>query len=372
MARLATLRARARSSPVGATGAALGAPEGRPDRRGRKPFCPELPYPHSNTDRGAQSPRNHPSLREVASSLGGPLLVREPVPLGEPKYSRWGTRGNRRSPSRAPFEGFRALPLSAPLFGVKMAGLVEPAGWWVNATRPGVAGTWTLADLRSRRPQQIVLMELVDACRDRAIASSWAALEERSRWTFSSGRDFRSQCWPDGQNPTNPTDRWALAGRPGRIVDSVLGGEESPEPGLGLSVVLRELARHTARVRDELKSSASLREIVAGQIAELADDNLVLAMSGGGRTMVPTWLARGAPREHVGQFLALLQEKLDEHQALVEAMPAISLEPRNASQDELSPFGRDPRLYRVNAKDAAQLAREPQPLRILVPVTIEG
>ncbi len=87
--------------------------------------------------------------------------------------------------------------------------------------------------------------------------------------------------------------------------------------------------------------------------------------------MVPRWLALGAHREHVGEFLALLQEKLDVHQALVEALPAISLEPC-LPRDEPSPFGRDPRLYRVSAKDAALLAREPRALRILVPVTIEG
>jgi hypothetical protein len=163
----------------------------------------------------------------------------------------------------------------------------------------------------------------------------------------------------------------ALSGRASEVIASVLDGTESPEPGLGLSVVLRDLARLTAEVRDELKGSADLREIVAGQIAELVDDNLVLAMSGGGRTMVPKWLARGAHREHVGEFLALVQERLDERQALVEAMPAISLEP-TAPREELSPFGRNPLLYRVDAKDAALLAREPKPLRILVPVTIEG
>ncbi len=162
----------------------------------------------------------------------------------------------------------------------------------------------------------------------------------------------------------------ALAGRSSDVIVFVIDGLETPETGPGLSAALRELARHTAEVRDELKRSASLREIVTGRITRLADDNLVLATSGGGTTMVPRWLARGAHRENVGEFLALVQERLDERQALVEAMPAISLEP-TASRDEISPFGRDPQLYRVGPEDAALLAREPAPLRLLVPVTIE-
>ena len=88
--------------------------------------------------------------------------------------------------------------------------------------------------------------------------------------------------------------------------------------------------------------------------------------------MVPLWMADAARRSRVGDFLALVADKLDGASAVVEAVPAIDIDdaPR---VDGFSPFGRgDARTRSITADDARLLAGEPQPLRIIVPVTIDG
>jgi hypothetical protein len=88
--------------------------------------------------------------------------------------------------------------------------------------------------------------------------------------------------------------------------------------------------------------------------------------------MVPLWMAGAARRDRVGDFLALVADKLDGVSAVVEAVPGIDIEDAPGA-DGFSPFGRgDARTRSITADDVRLLAGEPQSLRILVPVTIGG
>ena len=88
--------------------------------------------------------------------------------------------------------------------------------------------------------------------------------------------------------------------------------------------------------------------------------------------MVPLWMAGAARRDRVGDFLALVADKLDGASAVVEAVPAIDIDDAPGA-DGFSPFGRgDARTRSITADDVRLLAGEPQSLRILVPVTIDG
>ena len=87
--------------------------------------------------------------------------------------------------------------------------------------------------------------------------------------------------------------------------------------------------------------------------------------------MVPRWMAGAAQRDRVGALLALVADKLDGASAVVEAIPAIDIDDA-PDADGFSPFGRgDVRTRRITADDARLLDGEPQPLRVLVPVTID-
>ena len=88
--------------------------------------------------------------------------------------------------------------------------------------------------------------------------------------------------------------------------------------------------------------------------------------------MVPLWMAGAARRDRVGDFLALVADKLDGASAVVEAVPAIDIDDAPGA-DGFSPFGRaDPGARSITAEDVRLLAGEPQSLRIIVPVTIDG
>jgi hypothetical protein len=72
----------------------------------------------------------------------------------------------------------------------------------------------------------------------------------------------------------------------------------------------------------------------------------------------------------------LVTDRLDDSSAVVEAMPAIDLEihvEEASGAGGFSPFGRgDARARTITAQDARLLSGEPEALRILVPVPIEG
>jgi hypothetical protein len=112
--------------------------------------------------------------------------------------------------------------------------------------------------------------------------------------------------------------------------------------------------------------------VFAGRIAEVSDQFVLLVQVKGTATMVPLWMAGAARRDRVGDLLALVADKLDGASAVVEAVAAIDIDDAPGA-DGFSPFGcGDTRTRSISADDARLLAGEAQPLRILVPVTIDG
>jgi len=88
--------------------------------------------------------------------------------------------------------------------------------------------------------------------------------------------------------------------------------------------------------------------------------------------MVPRWVAEATQRDHVGAPLGPLADKLDGTSPVVEAVPAIEVEDAPET-DGFNPFGRgDVRMWSITADDALLLTEQAQPLRIIVPVTVDG
>jgi hypothetical protein len=154
-----------------------------------------------------------------------------------------------------------------------------------------------------------------------------------------------------------------------QVVDGML-----PEDGpAALTEALRAVASRTEQVRaNDIALSSPAEVVFAGRIAEVSDGFVLLIQVKGTATMVPLWMAGAARRDRVGDFLALVADKLDGASAVVEAVPAIEVEEVPES-GEFSPFGRgDARTRSVTADDTRLLAGQPQPLRIFVPVTVDG
>ncbi len=142
-----------------------------------------------------------------------------------------------------------------------------------------------------------------------------------------------------------------------------------------LKEVIRAIATRTEEVRaSDVLLSSPMEVLFAGRIAEMNEHYVVLTQIEGGATVVPRWMAGAVKRDQIGAFLALVADKLDFASAVVEALPAIEINlERSKEQIKFSPFGRDdPRTRRISSRDARLLAGEPQPLRILLPVTIDG
>jgi hypothetical protein len=120
---------------------------------------------------------------------------------------------------------------------------------------------------------------------------------------------------------------------------------------------------------------------LTGQVVELYKDYVVMEQADGPAAIVPRWMAGAVQRDWVGAYLALLSDRLDPASAVVEALPAIDIQYPSETIDiryslgtsNFSPYGRsDARARSITTEDARLLAGEPQQLRILVPVTIDG
>jgi hypothetical protein len=154
-----------------------------------------------------------------------------------------------------------------------------------------------------------------------------------------------------------------------RLVDGVLPADAPA----GLLEIITVVARETEQVRASHLPVSALTEIFAGQVTELHDAYVLLAQVNGPSALVPRWMAAAARRDTVGALLALVTDKLDDASALVEALPAIDTEGSEAGPQAFSPFGRgDSRALSLTAADQRLLAGQPQPLRVLVPVTIDA
>jgi hypothetical protein len=167
--------------------------------------------------------------------------------------------------------------------------------------------------------------------------------------------------------------RSLLSELPDRVAEQVVGGLLPENGPAALTDALRAAASRTEQVRaNDIVLSSPAEVVFAGRIAEVSDRFVLLVQGEGTATMVPLWMAGAARRDQVGDFLALVADKLGGASAVVEAVPAIDIDDATGT-DGFSPFGRsDARTRSVTADDVRLLAGEPQLLRILVPVTIGG
>jgi hypothetical protein len=207
--------------------------------------------------------------------------------------------------------------------------------------------------------------------------------------------------------------RSLLSKLPDYEVEQVVGGLFPEDGPVALAAALRAVASRTEQVRANDTLLSSPAEVVfAGRITQvtsefvllvqftgvphrdLSPENILLpdteafrlvdaatAPTGADQvkeapaapaTMVPLWMAGAARRDQVGDFLVLVADKLDGASAVVEAVPAIDIDDAPEANG-FSPFGRsDTRTRSITADDVHLLTGEPQSLRILVPVTIDG
>lgn len=168
--------------------------------------------------------------------------------------------------------------------------------------------------------------------------------------------------------------RGLLSELPDREAEQMVSGLFPEDGSAALTEALRAVASRTEQVRaNDILLSSPAEVVFAGRIAQVSDESVLLVQLGKGTaTMVPRWMAGAARRDRVGDFLALVADKLDGTSAVVEAIPAISIDDA-PDADGFSPFGRDnARTRSITADDVRLLAGEPQSLRILVPVTIDG
>ena len=167
--------------------------------------------------------------------------------------------------------------------------------------------------------------------------------------------------------------RSLLSELPDREAEQVVGGMIPEDGPAALTEALRAVAGRTEQVRaNDVLLSSPAEVVFAGRIAEVSDRFVLLVQVKGTATMVPLWMAGAAQRDRVGDFLVLVADKLDGACAVVEAVPAIDIDGAPEA-DGFNPFGRsDARTRSITADDERLLAGEPQSLRILVPVTIDG
>jgi hypothetical protein len=168
--------------------------------------------------------------------------------------------------------------------------------------------------------------------------------------------------------------RSVLSELPDREAEQVVSGQFPEDGPAALAEALRAVASRTEQVRaNDILLSSPAEVVFAGRIAEVGDQFVLLVQAKEGTaTMVPLWMAGAARRGRVGDFLALVADKLDGASAVVEAVPAIDIED-TPDADGFSPFGRgDARTRSITADDVRLMAGESQSLRILVPVTIDG
>jgi hypothetical protein len=173
--------------------------------------------------------------------------------------------------------------------------------------------------------------------------------------------------------------RSLLSKLPDREAEQVIGGLFPEDGPAALAEALRAVASRTEQVRaNDILLSSPAEVVLAGRITEVTNGFVLLvqvketAAAAATATMVPLWMAGAARRDQVGDFLVLVADKLDGASAVVEAVPAIDID-HTPEADGFSPFGRsDARTRSITADDVRLLAGEPQSLRILVPVTIDG
>jgi hypothetical protein len=167
--------------------------------------------------------------------------------------------------------------------------------------------------------------------------------------------------------------RSLLSQLPDREAEQVVSGLFPEDGSSALAQALRAVASRTEQVRaNDILLSSPAEMVFAGRIADVSEGFVLLTQVNGTETLVPLWMAGAARRDRVGDFLALVTDKLDGASAVVEAVPAIDVDDAPAAGG-FSPFGRgDARTRSITADDVRLLSGQPQSLRVLVPVTIDG
>ncbi len=156
-----------------------------------------------------------------------------------------------------------------------------------------------------------------------------------------------------------------------KVIARLLSGRTAEDVAAAIDGQLAQLdALHAALVQVARETDAmhelGAPDVVTGTVTKISDDAVLLQAAGGVQTWLPRWLARGVHREEVGDALALVTERLDAHQLVVRAVPALEVKAASRS----SPFGRDARVHTLSAADVKKLAGRPAPLKVVVPVTI--
>jgi hypothetical protein len=165
-----------------------------------------------------------------------------------------------------------------------------------------------------------------------------------------------------------------LSELPDDIAEGVLGGVLPGDAPPALADTLRTIARRAEQMRaEQLRAAesplAEVVSVIAGRIAEVHEDYVLLVRSDGPPAAVPRWMAAAAHRSEVGDVLMLVTDHLDPASAVVEAVPAIDYE--ELEEPSFSPFGRgDSRVRRLTRADERLLSGIPEPLTILVPVLV--
>lgn len=151
------------------------------------------------------------------------------------------------------------------------------------------------------------------------------------------------------------------------VVDGVVP-DGAPE---GLTSALKAVASRTEEIRGREVIGTALAEVVAGRVKEVHDGYVILVLADGPEAIIPRWMAHAAKRAMEGGLLVLVTDKLDVARAVIEALPAIEVGDEDPAV-AFTPFGRgDKRARAITADDERLLRGAPQPLRVLVPVTIQ-
>ncbi|XVU21129.1 hypothetical protein ACQPZJ_28095 [Actinoplanes sp. CA-054009] len=152
------------------------------------------------------------------------------------------------------------------------------------------------------------------------------------------------------------------------VIDGVIP-EGAPRE---LLTALIEIARLTEEIRERELAETRAADFVAGRVKEVHDTYVLLVLMSGPETLIPRWMAAGAANgARVGSFLALITDKLGDASAVIDVVPALDVSDDGTSAG-FTPFGRgDKRALAITAEDERLLKGDPQPLRVLVPVTVE-
>ncbi len=153
------------------------------------------------------------------------------------------------------------------------------------------------------------------------------------------------------------------------VIDGVIPDDAPRE----LLEVLKDVARLTEKIRERELFDAHVSDFAAGRVKEVHETYVLLVLMSGPETLIPRWMAAGAANSaRVGSFLALITDRLSGASAVIDVLPALDISDDTESAS-FSPFGRgDRRAFAITADDESLLSGEPQPFRILVPVTIQS